>query len=259
MRTAGRSSGRVEKMSKSKKNVIDPNALLERYGADTTRLFCLFAAPPGEGPGVERAGGGRGVPVPEPGLAPGVPVDQPIRNRHGLSRGGRTIFRGQLRDLYKKTHQTIAKVTQDIEDRFHFNTAISAVMELVNAMYAFEPGDSDEDTGAMRFAVESVVLLLSPIVPHFAEEIWAALGNTKNVLLEPWPEFREDALAKDELEVVLQVNGKLRSRLTVAADVSEQTLREMAVKDERVLKFTEGKSIRKVIVVGKKLVNIVAG
>jgi leucyl-tRNA synthetase len=165
---------------------------------------------------------------------------------------------GEVKALYKKTHATIQRVTRDIEDRFHFNTAISAVMELVNALYAFEaPTDAPECNRVIRFAVESAVLLLSPIVPHFTEEIWEALGNGESILLASWPTYREDALTKDELLIVVQVNGKVRSRFTTTVDADEETLRKMALSDERALKFIADKPVRKVVVVKKKLVNIV--
>ncbi len=249
--------GRVEKMSKSKRNVVDPNFLLEQYGADTTRLFCLFAAPP------ERD------------------LEWSDQGVDGSARFLKRVWRlvhnwldrvteaapyedspdqleGALRDLYKKAHQTIAKVTSDIEDRFHFNTAISAVMELVNQMYSLESQDDQPQlAGVMRHAVESVVLLLSPIVPHFSDEIWSALGYRQNVLSTPWPSHRQDALVKDEVTIVVQVNGKLRSRFDVALNTAKETLHETAMADEKVQRFIADKTIRKVIVIPNKLVNIV--
>jgi leucyl-tRNA synthetase len=249
--------GRVEKMSKSKKNVIDPNILLEKYGADTTRLFCLFAAPPE-----------RDLEWSEQGVEGGYRFLNRVwrlaanimDSIHGAAPfdGDMDALEGQLRDLYRKTHQTIRKVTKDIEDRFHFNTAISAVMELVNSMYGIESRDNNpQQAGVMRLAMESVVLLLGPVVPHFAEELWRALGGESSVLLEPWPSYREDALVKDELLIVVQVNGKLRSRFNADVDADDNDLHEMALADECVQKFIKDQLIRKVIVVEKKLVNIV--
>ena len=249
--------GRVEKMSKSKKNVIDPNILLEKYGADTTRLFCLFAAPPE-----------RDLEWSEQGVEGGYRflnrVWRLALNWESLIRDAKP-FNGlpdQLeedsRALFKKTHATIKKVTRDIEDRFHFNTAISAVMELVNTMYGIDPADKNfQKTEVMRLSIESVALLLSPIVPHFAEELWEALGFDTSILLASWPSYREDALVKDEHLIVVQVNGKLRSKFNVDADTDDATLKEMALSDERVLKFVDGKPIKKIIVVKGKLVNIV--
>jgi leucyl-tRNA synthetase len=249
-------TGRVEKMSKSKKNVIDPNILLEKYGADTTRLFCLFAAPPE-----------RDLEWSEQGVEGGYRflnrvwrlarmwMDS-IREAEPFD-GRPDQVAGDSRDVVKKTHETIKKVTKDIEDRFHFNTAISSIMELVNTLYGVEPEKSPQKIAVMRFAMESVTLLLSPIVPHFAEELWNALGFETSILLASWPSYREDALVKDEFLIVVQVNGKLRSRFNVDADADDGTIKEMALSDERVQKFIDGKPVRKVIVVKKKLVNIV--
>jgi leucyl-tRNA synthetase len=250
--------GRVEKMSKSKRNVIDPNTLLRKYGADVTRLFCLFAAPPE-----------RDLEWSDQG------VEGSARFLNRVWRLAHTWFSAAaraepytdspdhleepLRALYKKTHQTIEKVSRDIEDRFHFNTAISAVMELVNQMYAIDvTAKADHRDGVMRFALESVLLLLAPIVPHFCEEIWHDFGHGESILLAPWPGYRSDALVLDEATVVIQINGKLRSKFTAAMDTPRETLQEKALEDERIQNFLQGKTVRKVIVVPNKLVNIVA-
>jgi len=250
-------TGRIEKMSKSKRNVIDPNFLLDKYGADTTRLFCLFAAPPE-----------RDLEWNEQGVEGGyrfltrvwrlsknwidtIKYTEPFDGDPGLLEGG-------LRELYKKTHQTISKVTSDIEERFHFNTAISAVMELVNMMYTIEITEHiPKKEGVIRFAIETVTLLLSPIVPHFAEELWEVLGHNRSVLLSPWPVYREDALKEDDLLVVVQVNGKLRSKFNISSDADDDAIKERAMLDANVGKFIQGRQVKKVIVVKKKLVNIV--
>jgi leucyl-tRNA synthetase len=250
-------TGRVEKMSKSKKNVIDPNTLLERYGADTTRLFCLFASPPE-----------RDLEWSEQGVEGSFRfLSRVWRMAYAWMNRIKTVesFRGSpdelidgIRLLYKKAHQTIRKVTADIEERFHFNTAISAVMELVNGMYAIDEQEKAPQTAeVMRFALESVALLLGPIVPHFAEEIWQSLGHQDSIMRTGWPGYREDALAKDEIEIVVQVNGKLRSRFQSPAEVDDEFLRQRALGDDKVLKFLDGRTAKKVIVVKKKLVNIV--
>jgi leucyl-tRNA synthetase len=250
-------TGRVEKMSKSKRNVIDPNFLLDKYGADTTRLFCLFAAPPERDlewseQGVE--GGYRFLT--RVWRLTGNWID--AIKYTGPFYGDPRLLEGGLSELYKKTHITIAKVTNDIDERFHFNTAISAVMELVNMMYNVEiSANTPEKAGVMRFAMETVALLLSPIVPHFAEELWEVLGHNTSVLLAPWPEYREDALIDDDLLVVVQVNGKLRSKFNINADADDDTIRERALSDANVGKFIEGRQVKKVIIVKKKLVNIV--
>ena len=249
--------GRVEKMSKSKKNVIDPNVLLDQYGADTTRLFCLFAAPPE-----------RDLEWSEQGVDGSYRFLQRVWRLAerwlpllaGSERGTTDIqgLNAPFRELRRKTHETIKRVTQDIDERFHFNTVISAVMELVNVMQATDGSDLD-DAGnrTMRFALETTVLLLSPIVPHFCEELWEALGHDKSVLLSQWPSFDDAATVKDEVEVVVQVNGKLRSRFSAALDADEKTLEQTALADERIVRFMDGKFIKRVITVKNKLVNIV--
>jgi leucyl-tRNA synthetase len=249
--------GRVEKMSKSKKNVIDPKILLDKYGADTTRFFCLFAAPPERDlewseQGVE--GGFRFLNRVWRLTASLMETIKEVKAYDGNPEG----LDSELRELYRKTHQTIYKVTKDIEDRFHFNTAISAVMELFNTLSTVDLQNSHQaKLPVLRFAVESIALLMAPIVPHYAEELWQALGNPSSVLLAPWPRHRDDALEKDELLIVIQVNGKLRSRLQVPADTPDEAIEEMALKDDRILKFIGDRKIRKVIVVKRKLVNIV--
>ncbi len=172
--------------------------------------------------------------------------------------GNPDSLNSELREVYRKTHQTIHKVTKDIENRFHFNTAISAIMELFNTLSGVDlQKDHSAKLPVLRFAVESMTLLLAPIVPHYAEELWQALGNQSSVFAAPWPQHQEAALEKDELLIVVQVNGKLRSRFQVALDTSDDTIKEMALKDERILKFLGDKEIKKVIVVKNKLVNIV--
>ncbi len=249
--------GRVEKMSKSKKNVIDPNILLEKYGADVMRLFCLFASPPE-----------RDLEWNEQGVEGGYrflnrvwrlarDCMDTIKNIEPF-KGSPDKLKGEIRDIYKKTHHTIKKVTNDIEDRFHFNTVISAVMELVNSMYGIKMKDTTGDAArVMRFAMETVVLLLSPIIPHFSEELWEILGHDTSVFLAKWPSYRKDALLKDDLLIVIQVNGKLRSRFSVKTGTEDMVIKEMALLDERVKKFIDNKPVKKVIVVKKKLVNIV--
>ncbi len=249
--------GRMEKMSKSKKNVVDPNELMAQYGADTTRLFCLFAAPPE-----------RDLEWSETGVEGGFRFLNRVWRLAGdwmevigsaaPYEGSPDSLTGDIRDLNKKVHQTIHKVTGDIGDRYRFNTAISAVMELVNSMYGIDPrSGASEVAGVCRFAMETVLLLLAPFVPHFSEELWEALGKPAGIYRQPWPVYREDALEKDELLIVVQVNGKLRSRFSIGTDADDATIKKTALSDERVIPFIEGKPVKKVIVVKKKLVNIV--
>jgi leucyl-tRNA synthetase len=249
--------GRVEKMSKSKKNVIDPNVLLDQYGADTTRLFCLFAAPPERDlewsdQGVE--GSYRFLQRVWRLAARWLPV---VKGCQGTPDDPEALS-GDFKEVYRKTHATIKRVTQDIEERFHFNTVISAVMELVNTIQTIGETDADEaGKQTVRFGLETAVSLLSPIVPHFCEELWEALGHEQSVLLSAWPVFDEAATVKDEVEVVVQVNGKLRSRFAAAIDADEATLKEKALADERIVAFVGKKPVKKVITVKNKLVNIV--
>jgi leucyl-tRNA synthetase len=251
-------AGPVRKMSKSKKNVVDPNDLLDKYGADTVRLFCLFAAPPEmdlewSDQGVE--GAARFLSRVWRMAVRHLSEVEGVRAWTGAPEG----MSGPVRALYRKCHQTIRKVGHDIEDRFRFNTAISAVMKLVNAVYAMEKHGFPEerDKEVLRAVIEATVVLLSPIVPHFCEEIWERLGHAPSILQVPWPEYREDALAADEILVVAQVNGKLRGKFMAPADAGEKELRALALADENVRKFMEGKTPRKVVVVPGKLVNVV--
>jgi len=240
------------KMSKSKGNVVDPNYLIEKYGADTARLFSLFAAPP------------------ERDLDwsdQGVEGSYRFLNRvWRLIVENLEILRGPSakvgddrvsQDLHRKTHQTIKKVTEDI-DRYHFNTAISAVMELTNAVYGVLPL-KEETKGAFQEAVRAILLLLSPFVPHITEELWHQTGNDTYLLNEPWPGYDPEAAKEEEITIVVQVNGKLRDRLTLPADVQEEQVKETAMAQEKVKKYLDGKTIRKVIYVPKKLLNIVVG
>jgi leucyl-tRNA synthetase len=164
-----------------------------------------------------------------------------------------------FKKLRRKTHQTIRKVTTDIEDRFHFNTAISAIMELVNLVYQVPrpPKEKAAELAAIHEAVETVVVLLTPIVPHIAEELWEMMGHKSSLAGFPWPSYDPALTSEEEVTIVIQVNGKLRSRIIVSADESEENIKEMALADEKTQKFLEGVKILKVITVPKKLVNIV--
>ncbi|NSW85892.1 MAG: leucine--tRNA ligase [Syntrophobacteraceae bacterium] len=245
------------KMSKSKGNVVDPDEMIEAYGADTVRLFCLFASPPE-----------KDLEWSEQGVEGSFRFLSRMwrlvaENREKLLKAvkydGERRLPTHLLDLHRKTHQTIKKVTDDIGERFHFNTAIAAVMELVNHMYQIlesPPGD-DELWPVFREAVESMILLVSPIVPHIAEELWHSMGYTESVLLQPWPKWRSEALQSEEVLIVVQVNGRLRSRITVPADASADQVQRTALEDPRIREFISGKTPRKVVVVPNRLVNIV--
>jgi leucyl-tRNA synthetase len=250
------SVGRLEKMSKSKKNVIDPEYLIEKYGADTARIFCLFASPPEKDldwsdQGVE--GSARFL-----NRVWRLFYEQHHRfqNMRPLPLGA--ILEGNQKLLRQKTHQTIKKVTEDVE-RFHFNTAISAIMELVNEIYVSEVKDQEDEISmrVTREAIETIALLLSPFAPHFAEEIWEALGFTDSIIKKSWPDYDPEAVKEEEILIVIQVNGKLRDRITIPASYGEEEVKGWALKSEKIQKLTEGKEIKRVILVPRKLVNIV--
>jgi len=240
------------KMSKSKGNTVDPQGLVEQYGADTARLFMMFAAPPEQSLEWSDAG-----------------VEGASRFLKRLWRlafdhveAGSTVAldTSALNEVQKAirlvTHETIAKVGDDIGRRFTFNTAIASVMELINALSKFKD-DSEQGRAVMHESLQAITLLLSPIVPHITHEIWKVLGEEGLLLDQAWPVVDESALVKDSLQIIVQVNGKLRSRIEVMASASKDEIEAAALADDKVMKFTDDKQVIKVIVVPGKLVNIV--
>jgi leucyl-tRNA synthetase len=251
-------TGPTSKMSKSKKNVVDPEALIGRYGADTVRMFCLFASPPEK----DLEWSDQGVEGSSRFLNRVWRLGEENREaiREASLYDGKEALTGDLKGLHRKTHQTIKKVSGDIEDRFHFNTAISGVMELVNDVNRILGSDLTRDAlfwSVMKEAVETTIVLLSPVVPHITEELWEMLGHEKSLLLTPWPIFREEALEVERRLVVVQVNGRVRDRVEVPAHYAEKEIEAEAFRSERVQSFIAGKAVKRVIVVGQKLVNIV--
>jgi leucyl-tRNA synthetase len=243
--------GRTEKMSKSKMNVVDPDHLIAKYGADTARLFSLFAAPPEK----DLEWNEQSV---EGCYRFLNRVWRAVYDNHALiSSHPEVETEGEARNLRRMTHRTIKKVTEDIDGRFHFNTAISAVMELVNAIYVFE--GKNKYPGALCEALETVVKLLAPFVPHITEELWLSMGNTSDLETVGWPAHDEKALVEDENLIVIQVNGKVRAKITVSATADKATVEAAALADETIVRQIEGKTVRKVIVVPGKLVNVVVG
>ncbi len=238
------------KMSKAKGNTVDPEALIEQYGADTVRLFMMFAAPPEQSlewsdDGVQ---GSFRFLKRFYGAVQGNLGDVPAIDRDALT--------GAQKDLRRKTHETIAKISDDIGRRYTFNTAVAASMELMNAVIRFED-DSDNGRAVVREALESVVLMLSPITPHVCHELWHALGHENAIVDVAWPTVDESALEQDTIEIVVQVNGKLRGRIAVDADADRETVAKRALDDENVQRFVDGQAVKKTIVVPRKLVNIV--
>lgn len=240
------------KMSKSKGNVVSPDEIIEKYGADTGRLFILFAAPPE-----------RDLDWTDTG------VEGSFRFLHRVWRlvdGYAELFNGNhaapdlsdeaAKDLYRMTHYAIKKVSEDIGERYAFNTAISTIMELVNKLYAY-PQQSDR--GTLVFALKTLIVLLAPIVPHIAEELWHMVGNEDSVHAQSWPAFDPQALILDEVEIAIQINGKVRDKLVVPNGLSKEELEAHVIKNEKTAALIADKTIRKVIAVPGKLVNIVVG
>ena len=243
------------KMSKSKGNVVDPEELIARYGTDTVRLFSLFAAPPER----DLEWNSKGV----DGASRFLNKVYRLVERHAdcFSQAGE-LDADQLtreeRALHRKTHQTIKRVTENIEKNFHFNTAISAVMELINLLGSLAgEGDTVPGKAVIREALETTIVLLAPMVPHFSAELWHRTGGEDRLDYHPWPVHDEEATQEEQLEIVLQVNGKLRSRIQVNPGIAREELEAQALADERVVKFMSGKPAKKIIVVPGKLVNIV--
>ncbi|WP_257292993.1 leucine--tRNA ligase [Endozoicomonas sp. ONNA1] len=243
----------MSKMSKSKNNGIDPQDLIDKYGADTIRLYTMFAAPPEQTlewsesavEGAHRFLRRFWKQVSEH-LASG---DLPALDSKSLSK--------EQKDLRRKTHETIKKVSDDCERRLTFNTAIAAIMELNNAIARF--GDtSDQGRAVLREALEASTLMLAPIAPHAMHSVWHALGHAEPVVQAGWPAVDESALEKDAITMVIQVNGKVRAKLEVPAGMDKEAIEKLALEQENVTRFIEGKTVRKVIVVPDKLVNIVA-
>jgi leucyl-tRNA synthetase len=251
--------GRVEKMSKSKKNIVDPERLIERYGADTSRLFTLFAAPPEKDLDWSDQG-----------------VEGAFRFLNRLWRfisqhrerligaGAQTDARGvapDLQPLHRQIHRTIKKVTDDIEERFHFNTAIAAVMELFNTLSATGKEETTWRGSAqlMKAGTETIVALLYPFVPHIAAELWGHLGHQEALDSVSWPGYSKEALEQAELTIVVQVNGRVRGKITVPGDASQELVTNRALTDPKVGGFLQGKTVERVVQVPGRLVNIVVG
>jgi leucyl-tRNA synthetase len=241
------------KMSKSKGNVIDPDFILSNYGADTARLFSLFAAPPERDLDWSDQGVDGAYRFLHRVWAIVYKYNDDIKDMHPAG----SQFWGDR--LYRKTHLTIKKVTEDIERDFHFNTAIAALMEMVNEMYDYtSSGFSPDKQGpVLRQAIDALTLLISPFAPHFAEELWASLGGKGTIAHAAWPQYDSDAIVATEITIVVQVNGKVRSKLTVPAETPDTDVEAAALADSKVKEFMNGRSPKKVIVVRGKLVNVV--
>jgi leucyl-tRNA synthetase len=231
------------KMSKNKGNVVGADMLAEKYGADTARMFVLFAAPPEK------------------------EVDWRWEGAEGIYRFLSRVYRFATRNtppearpgdadrkVLRKLHQTLKKITEDFETRWHFNTCIASIMELINLLYAEEANISAE---AMSQVLRSLALMLAPFAPYVSQEIWEELGNSGPAFRQPWPAFEPELAKEDEAEIVVQVNGKVRSRILAPFGTPKETVEPRALADEKVKPFVEGKQVVKIVVVPDKLVNIV--
>ncbi|TPQ28858.1 leucine--tRNA ligase [Methylomonas koyamae] len=245
--------GAIEKMSKSKNNGVDPQVLIDKYGADTVRLYTMFTSPPDQSlewndAGVEGAFR----------FLKRLWRQVYLHVEAGLPQA--TLDKAALTDdqkaLRRQLHQALQKVTDDMARRHTFNTAIAANMELVNALNKFED-DSANGRAVRQEVLEAIVLMLAPIIPHAAQQLWNDLGRDSDIVVAAWPELDESALVQDSIEMVVQVNGKLRGKLAVAVSASKEQIETLALADANVQRFLEGKPVKKLIVVPQKLVNIV--
>jgi leucyl-tRNA synthetase len=241
-------------MSKSEKNGVDPEGLVKRFGADTARLFTMFAAPPEQtlewsDEGVQ--GASRFI------RRLWNAVYEHVKQGPSSRLDTRALTDAQ-RGLRRAAHHALAKAADDIGRRRNFNTAIAASMELLNSIGRFDD-ISDQGRAACQEALEIVTLVLSPIIPHVAHELWRALGHERAAVDEPWPSVDTSALSQDSVEFVVQVNGKLRGRVSVASGAEESVIREAALADEHVMKFVGSRTaVKRVIVVpGRQIVNVV--
>ncbi|MFS8628020.1 MAG: leucine--tRNA ligase [Limnochordales bacterium] len=241
------------KMSKSKGNVVDPNDIVARYGADTARLFILFTAPPE-----------RDLEWSDAGVEGAYRfinrvwrlVSELADVARGADDGPQELREADL-ELRRMVHKTLQRVTVDVEQRFHFNTAVAALMELVNAFYAYKDSVRPLNRAVVAEGLEKLVLMLAPFAPHLAEELWEMLGHGESVHLQAWPAFDPEVVRSDEVELAVQINGRVRDRLVIARDASEEEVRQAALALDKVKAALAGAEIARVVVVPGRLVNIV--
>ena len=240
-------------MSKSKGNIISPEEIVGKYGADTARLFILFAAPP------ERDLEWNDQAV--EGCYRFLNrvwriVESFVTSQGTLANDGQF---GQMskedKEMRRLVHTTIKRVTEDAGNRFNFNTAISAIMELVNGMYHYK--DNGKNKAVIAEAVESLILLLAPFTPHVTEELWQAIGKNDSVHKQSWPAVDAKALVVDEVTVVIQINGKVRDKLVIAVDMDKMEVEKLALSQPKIVEQLAGETPKKVVVIPNKLVNIV--
>ncbi|MFA6708192.1 MAG: leucine--tRNA ligase [Fusobacterium sp.] len=259
IKTGEEVSVKMEKMSKSKNNGVDPEEIILNYGADAVRLFIMFAAPPE-----------RELEWNENGLSGAVRFLNRvwrivIENKDYISEEqiDYTKVSKEDKSLVRKLHQTIKRITDSIEDNYHFNTAIAGTMELVNEIYSYRANvlgtekETSESKKIFGETIRDIIIMLSPFTPHFAEELWEELNEDKDLFNVSWPKYNEKLTISDEVTMAIQVNGKMRGSITIDSNLSKEEIEKKAFEVENVIKHTEGKNIVKVIVVPKKIVNIV--
>jgi leucyl-tRNA synthetase len=246
-------------MSKARGNVVSTDEMVDKYGADTARLFTLFAAPPGKDLDWTEAGVEgcyrflqrlyRLVDKHAESLR-SVPLEQST----AASR-----LNPEERQLLRKVHQTVRRVSVDFETRWHFNTSIAATMELVNQLYGLEPLEESVSPQVLKEALGMAVLLVSPYAPHLGEELWQRLGQGGCVAETTWPAYDDELAKEDEYEIVIQINGRVRGRIRVSAELDKNELLQQAMADPAVARLMDGQRIAKTVVVPKKLINFVLG
>ncbi len=249
--------GETAKMSKSKANVVDPEEAVERYGADTVRLYILFAAPPEQD-----------FEWTDEGIQGAYRFLNRLWNfvverEEELKKVNYTTdelknVEGKAKELRRVVHQTIKDYLVDMEKRYQLNTAIAKIMKLFNEVSDFKPQD-EADRKVLKEAVEVLLLLLAPITPHICEELWQRIGKEELIVTQRFPEVDENALKVEEIEIPVQINGKLRGRISIPFDANEDTVKEIALSDGRIKNYLSDRTVRKIIYVKNRLINIVLG
>ena len=239
-------------MSKSKNNGVDPQEAIKQYGADTVRLYTMFAAPPEQ----TLEWSDSGVQGAQRFLQRVWRLSYELLQQ--ADRGDAASLSKDEKDARRKIHETIQKVSDDVGRRNNFNTGIAAIMELLNALQKLDLANSGS-RAVVSEGLDAIIRMLAPVAPHITQSLWEALGQSGLIVDAAWPEVDESALVKDSLLIIVQVNGKVRAKLDVPASASKDEIEAQAMADENIQKQIEGKTVRKVIVVPGKLVNIVAG
>ncbi|MBI5674672.1 MAG: leucine--tRNA ligase [Nitrospirae bacterium] len=240
------------KMSKSKGNVVDPDSMLDKYGADTLRLFCLFAAPPEK----DLEWSDKGVEGAYRFLNRAWGLLYKNRDKLQAANNSNSLNSADVSSLLRKTHQTIKKVTKSIESDYHFNTAIAALMELVNETMTSDLS-TPEHIEALRFSIKNMILLLAPFAPHITEEMWREIGEQGSIFNEKWPIWDEEAAKEEEIELVIQINGKVKGKAMIPAGCDDEAIQERAFSDSKIREYIGNKTLKKVIIIKGRLVNIV--